>query len=317
MRTRFRRGVPPELVVVWALVLFVAAEIFVTYSRLPADDLYHVSGTGPDAAVGRVLVFLNYPVALIALPIILLALDRVAGLTVRTAGIAGLLLCSVVFWPGVVDQADLDAKAVNALPALGVAVAVALTIALARSRGVDPPIPVFRATGDRLRIGVTALALVAAVPWMLADLGLSLDGVPVLGSIWQTGELRSQPGVWALHPAVHHGHHHGMDGVLFVVTAFLLSRRIPAIDGARIRNATAAFLSLMLAYGVAEIANDFWLEQVVKRGWTDWEIPDVTRPSLSVGWGVIVLAAIAIYSLWFGRSERRPIDSHMPVPETP
>ena len=295
------RGVPAELLVVWAFFLVVAAEIFATYSRLAPEELYHVSGSGVTAGAGRALVFLNYPVALVALPAILLLLDRLA---VKGAGLLaaiGLALSATVFWPGVVDQADLDAKPVNALAALGVLVAVVMTIAVARRGGLEPLRRPLGTTEDRLRVALAAVALVLATPWLLADLGVSLDGVPVLGSVWQTGELRSQPGVAGLHPAVHHGHHHGMDGVLLTLTALLLSRTIPAIRRPRLRPSTAALLSLMLAYGLVALANDFWLEQVVKRGWTDWEIPDVTRPTISIGWAVIVIGACAVYRFWFGK----------------
>jgi hypothetical protein len=291
----------------------VAAEIFATYTRLPAGELYHVSGSGLAAGAGRVLVFLNYPTALIALVVILVVLDRLPGVGARVVGLAGLVLAAAVFWPGVVDQADLDARPVNVIAALGTVIAVGMTIVLARRGGVERPPPFLAARGDRLRVGIVAVAVVLAVPWLLADLGVSFNGVPVLGTIWQTGELRSQPGVAGLHPAVHHGHHHGMDGVLLVVTALLVSRKIPAIWNVRLRVPTAALLSLMLAYGVGQISNDFWIEQVVKRHWTDWEIPDTTRPSVSVAWGVIVLAAIAIYVLWFGRWSGRNRAAPVPI----
>jgi hypothetical protein len=200
-----------------------------------------------------------------------------------------------------VDQADLDAKLVNVLPALGAGIAAALTIAVGVRGGVERWQP--RRRHDRLRIVLAAAAVPIAVPWLLADLGVSLNGVPVLGSIWQTGELRTQPGVAGLHPAVHHGHHHGMDGVLLLWTALLASRAVPAVRRSGLRRFSAALLSLMLAYGIGEIANDFWVEQVVKRGWTDWAIPDVTVPSVSVGWLLILLGAAAIYWLWFGRED--------------
>jgi hypothetical protein len=315
---RGRRGAPGELLVLGGLVIFISAEIFATYARLPAHELYHVSGSGFEGGASRVLVYLNYPVALIAIVAILLALDRLPGVAARVAGAVGLVLSAAVFWPGVVDQGDLDARPVNVVAALGVAIAVGLTIVLARRGGIERP-PAFRASrGDTLRIGIVVVAVLLAVPWMLADLGISLNGVPILGSIWQTGELRTQPGVAGLHPSVHHGHHHGMDGLLLVVTALLLSRRIPAISSTRLRVPTAAYLSLMLAYGVGQISNDFWIEQVVKRHWTDWEIPDVTQPSLGIAWGLIVLAAIGIYVLWFGRWNGRDHAACAPmVVETP
>ena len=309
------RGVPREVLAVWGLFLVVAVEIFVTYTRLPAAELYHVSNSGLEGGAGRVLVFLNFPTALVALSLIPVLLDRLPGRRPRILAAAGVLLSAVVFWPGVVDQGDLDLKPVNMLPALGVLVAAGMTVAVARRGRVAGPRP--STAGDRLRIAIAAVALVLAVPWLLADLGFSLDGVPVLGTIWQTGELRTQPGLAELHPAVHHGHHHGMDGVLLLLTALLLSRALPAIRRRGLQWPTAAYASLMLAYGAAEIANDFWLEQVVKRGWTDWKIPDVTRPALSVAWAVVVVAAVAVYYLWFGPRRGRGIDANVPLGQTP
>jgi hypothetical protein len=296
------RGLPRELVVVWAVFLVVATEILVTYTRTPPEKLYHVSGEGFFAAAGRVLVFTSFPLALVALPLVLLLVDRLPGRLAEGLAVAGLALSAVVFWPGVVDQADLDAKPVNVLPALGVAIAAVMTIAVASRGGVERWQA--RLRNDWLRVALAAVPVPLAVPWFLADLGLSLNGVPVLGSIWQTGELRVQPGVVGLHPAVHHGHHHGMDGLLLVWTSLLVSRTLPAVRGRIVRRLAAAFLSLMLAYGIGEIANDFWVEQVVKRGWTDWEIPDVTVPSISVGWLLIVIGAAAVYRFWFSREDR-------------
>jgi hypothetical protein len=54
----------------------------------------------------------------------------------------------------------------------------------------------------------------------------------------------------------------------------------------------------MFCYGVANFANDFWIEQVVKRGWTSWEIPSVTEPRVSIAWSLIVIAAVALWALW-------------------
>jgi hypothetical protein len=138
------------------------------------------------------------------------------------------------------------------------------------------------------------VALVVAVPWILAESGVSLDGVPVLRTIYQTGELRTEPHRAGLHPAVHGGHHHGMDGVLLLLAALLLSRVLPSVRRRWVRAAVGAYLALMLAYGIGELANDAWTEQVVKRGWTSWSIHDVTRPSVSVAWAVVVLGAAAV-----------------------
>jgi hypothetical protein len=95
---------------------------------------------------------------------------------------------------------------------------------------------------------------------------------------------------------VHHGHHHGLDGVLLLLTALLLSRAVPTMRRRGLRVATGMYLALMAAYGIAVAANDFWFEQIVKRGWTSWTIPNVLYPKASLAWALVVLAAAAIYA---------------------
>jgi hypothetical protein len=286
-------GLPAEVIGVGLLFAALSVAIFVTYTRLPAAELYHVSGNGFSGGASRVLVFLNFPAALVAIAVLLLLAERSRDRASVTAAVAGIALCLPVFWPGVVDEADLDARPVNAVAAIGVGIAVAFAIAAAR-RGVEDV--TWRGRSDVARIVVATVALLLAVPWIAADLGVSFNGVPVLGTLYQTGELRSQPGNPVLHPAVHHGHHHGMDGLLLVLSALLLSRVVPSVRKGVVRTAATAYLALMLVYGAAEIANDFWLEQVVKRGWTDWAIPDTTVPKLSIAWGLILVVALVLFA---------------------
>src|SRR3954469_19603611 len=109
--------VPREVVAVWSLLLVDAVAILVTYSRLPAHELYHVSGSGLQGGLSRVLVDLNFPTALVAIAILLVLLDRLHRL--RAVVVAGIVLCLPVFWPGVVDEANLDARPVNVVAAIG------------------------------------------------------------------------------------------------------------------------------------------------------------------------------------------------------
>ena len=271
-----------EVRVVWVLLALVADAVFATYARLPPDQLYHVTGSGFRGGLSRVVVELNFPDALIALAVlgvIATALPR----ALRLVALVAALLCAVVFVPGVVSQANLDAKWINAAPALGVAVAFALTFFARRL-----PSP-RRVRGDRVRIGAAAALVVLAVPWIAAELGFYLDGVPVLGRIFQTGELVSYHGNLP-HPAVHHGVHHGLQGLVLVTAALLLSR---------LPNRISLFLALMVAYGLGNIANDDWLEQVAERGWTSWTIPPSLEPSVTWTWLAVLLATPVIWSLWF------------------
>jgi hypothetical protein len=258
--------------------------VLITYARLPAADLYHVTGSGLEGGLSRALVFANFPVALVAIPAALLAAERVGSRIAWAAAALAVGASAVVFWPRVVDQADLDAKAINAVPAVGVAVAIGLTFVAARRAGAG--LARWQRI-DRWRLGLVVVLVVAALPWIAADLGFSFDGVPVLGSIWQTGELRHQPGLPGLHPAIHHGHHHGMDGVLVAASALALARRPSRTWPTLI----SAYLALLFAYGLGNAANDFWLEQVAKRSWTSWLIPSLLRPSLHWAWAVVLAGA--------------------------
>ena len=222
------------------------------------------------------LVLLNFPLALAAI-----------GLAAFTAGPrllvrAAIGLCAVTALPGVVDQDDLDARWINAVPALGVALALALTLAAARRDGVAV---VRHARGDRLRLVLVLALLVLALPWLAAETGFHFPGDLFLG---EEVPAESDAGL----AAVHLGFHHGTGGVLLALTALALSR------AARSRS-LAAYLSVMLVYGLANALQDAWNEQLWKRGTADRHLGDVLRPELTVGWLVIVGAALAVYALWF------------------
>ena len=98
--------------------------------------------------------------------------------------------------------------------------------------------------------------------------------------------------------AVHLGFHHGTAGVLLALAALALSRA-PAT------RALAAYLSLMLAYGLGNAIQDGWNEQLWKRGTVDQHIESVLRPELSLGWLAILAGAAAIYAFWFRPARQR------------
>jgi hypothetical protein len=63
-------------------------------------------------------------------------------------------------------------------------------------------------------------------------------------------------------------------------------------------------LAFVFAYGVANMLQDFWTEQIVKRGWTSAEIPSLLHPSLSLGWAMILISASALELLALRRERR-------------
>jgi hypothetical protein len=289
---------------VWLVYGLVGLATVVTYARIEPAELYHTSVDGLAGGLGRALVFLNYPVALAAIATLAVSLDRLGTrpMWLVPAGAAA-VLCATVAAPGVVDQDDLDAKPVNALPTAGVAFAFLLSLVAVRCGRLGRLGP--RLRGDSVRIVLAGVLLIGAIPWFFAELGFYAPW-PFLAD-----EIRPEPGESALR-AVHLGRHHGIDGVLLALTALALSRTLPQLRREWLRLAFAAYLSLMLAYGLANAAQDFWLEQVVKRDWTDERLPSVIRPAFSVEWAVLVGAAAVLYVSWLGLRRAAPQPSADP-----
>jgi len=292
-----------EAFAVWALSALLALAVLVTYARLPAEELYNTSVEGVPGGFGRALVVVNFPLALVAVGIVGLVADRGRSRTVDLLALLAVALCLVVVVPGVVDQSDLDAKWVNAIPALGVALALGLTIAVARRRGIGGWRE--RVPGDWLRLAAASVVAVISVPWLFAELGFYADDLPGLGSLVYAQEVVPEPGQPALR-AVHLGHHHGTDGALLALVALALSRQLGRIARPRLRLATTAYVSLMLAYGLWNAVQDFWLEQLVKRGTVSVEIPSALRPSLSLAWLVLLAGAAAVYAVLVRRPAPEP-----------
>ena len=279
---------------IWLLVGLATVAALETYWRLPASELWKVSGTGASGGASRAFVFLSFSPALASIAVLAVVVDRLDRRRATLLGVAAAVLCATVAIPGVQTPNDLDAKWSNLAAVAGVLLALGLTV-WAGTRGRREAVRTTRA-GDLARALTGAVALLFAAPYIAAELGFFLDGVPLLGWIFQTGRLRPEtPGSSAIHAAVHHGHHHGLDGFLLTVTALLLSRLLGGIRRKRLRTATAAYLSLMLVYGLTNMANDLWSEQVVKRDWTTWQIPDVLTPTADAAWAAMIACAVVVY----------------------
>ena len=282
---------------VWLLFGLAAVAVFVTYWRLPPSELWKVSHSGFAGGAGRAFVFLSFSSALAALPVLAIAVDRLDDRRATVTAVVAAVLCATVAIPGVQTPNDLDAKWANLPAVFGVALAVVLSVWARRSG--RPELAHAKRAGDRARLVTAAVLVFASAPYIAAELGFFLDGVPLLGWIFETGAIRPEPGAGYSHAAVHHGHHHGLDGLLLALSVLLLSRLVGTIRRSRLRVATAAYLSLLLAYALGNLANDLWVEQVTKRGWTAWQIPDVLQPHLSVAWAVLLLAGAGFYALLF------------------
>jgi hypothetical protein len=285
-----------DVYVVWALFFLAAVAVFETYWRLPPSETWKVHNTGFVGGAGRAFVFLSFSCALAGIGVLPIVVDRLESRRADLAGIAALVLCVTVALPGVQTQSHLDPKWANLPAVLGVAVAFVLTVCASRSGRREFPRASRR--GDIARLIVGGVSLFFAAPYIAAELGFFLDGVPALRWIFLTGAIRPEPGAGYSHAAVHHGHHHGLDGFLLCATALLLSRLVGSIRRPILRTVTAVYLALLLVYGLTNQAQDLWTEQVVKRGWTNWDIPDVLQPSLSAAWAAMIVCGLLIYVLF-------------------
>jgi hypothetical protein len=283
-----------EAIATWALWALVVLAILVTYSRLEPAELYHVSREGIDGGLSRALVELNFPIALVAVALVLVALGALPA-RAWLAGGPAIALCAVTAWPGVVDQDDLDARWVNAVSALGFATALVLTAVATQRAGAGAAA---RLRLDLLRVVLAVVVLFLSIPWIAAILGFYLpEGVFIM----ERPALEADGTTIA---AVHLGQHHGFMGSLILVSALLLSR--PRLSG-RLGTATWLYVSLAFAYGGVNMVQDAWNEQLVKRGWLDWKIPSALQPGLDPIWlvvlGVAALAALALR--WEARADSR------------
>jgi hypothetical protein len=302
MRRRSHRAGLTEVWIVWLLFVLSAIAVFETYWRIPPRDLWKVTNTGFVGGAGRAFVFVSFSAALAAVAVLGIVSDRLEDRRADLVALVSLILCATVAYPGVQTESHLDPKWSNTYAVVGVVLAVALTV-WAASSGRPERVRTSLA-GDRARLVVGGISLFFAAPYIAAELGFFLDGVPVLGWIFQTGTVKPEPGSGDLHAAVHHGHHHGMDGFLLVATALLLSRQLGGIRRPVQRTLTAAYLSLMLVYGLTNQTQDLWTEQIVKRGWTSWEIPNVLHPSASAVWAAMVAVAAVFYFAFFSSHSR-------------
>jgi hypothetical protein len=270
-----------DALVTWALWGLTLLAMLVTYTRLDPEQLYHVSRDGIDGGLSRVLVALNFPIALIVIALVLVAMDPLPK-RAWWIGAPAIVLCAVTALPGVVDDQDLDARLVNVVPAVGVALGAGLAVAAARRTSNRLAA---RQPFDRVRWAVAGVSLVLSLPWIFAELGmyapewLFITERPIVGADGSTS------------PAVHLGHHHGLDGALFVVSAVLLSRL--RLRSPKLTTATTRYVSLVFAYGAVNLVQDVWNEQLVKRGWIDWKIPSALTPAPEPIWLVILLVAAA------------------------
>jgi hypothetical protein len=284
----------------WTMWIVVCAATWATNARIPVALLYGFHGAGVISAAGRVVVLLGWPVALAAIPLMAVAVERFlayphsprSARIVGVAAVVSIVLCVTIAWPGAQKGTHLDAKFINAPAAVGVAIAFGLTIYVVATTGRGVTLPRTRVAVAWAAVFLVVLFL--SLPWLFANLGYYVGDVPGLRRLFTSEQVVPESGYPRLR-AVHLGNHEGIDGVLLAITAVVLMRTLGEIVGSARRTALAAYLSLLLVYGLAVALADGWHEQIVKRGWTAWRVPSVLHPSASWAWLVVLVAALVVW----------------------
>lgn len=273
-----------EALATWALWGLTTVMVLVTYSWVDPAETYHVSRHGIVGGLSRSVTLINFPIALIAIALLMVAVAALPR-SAWWAGAPAIALCATIPW--FVDQANLDAHWGNAIPALGVAIAAVLTGVATRRAGVAfAP----RRPWDAARVAVSVVVLLLSLPWITANLGFNFPGDFFMGE--EPG--RDVDGMAIT--AVHLGHHHGLDGAILILSVLLLSRM--SIPARGLRVATYFWLGAMFSYGAVNLAQDGWNEQFVKRGWVETGIPSALVPAAKPIWLVVIaFAVIAAYVL--------------------
>ncbi len=286
-----------EVISVWAAYTAIAVAISLTERRRQAIN-------GPwEAAGSPVLAFTAHPWSLAAVPQATIAWARLpvemrAAASTRAA-IAGIVGGSLVASRRPPGRPRLAVESGGVAIVVAAATMTGEAIWQAGCRSAAAPAP-----GDRLRLGLAQTLVLSSVPWILADLGLYSGDFPGLRRLFLSRETPISPG----EVAVHLGHHHGMDGTLLALTALALSRPLHSMRHDRVRAGLSLSLSMLLVYGLSRTVEDFWNEQVVKRGRAHRKPPIIVRQGRPEGrwaWVALGAGAVAVDRSWFRRGATR------------
>ncbi len=289
-----------EVIGAWGLLGLDAVAIYRLYAgSLDAPGLMR-RRTGREAGIDQLLALGRHPglpVAIGVMPITMCRLERrdrlpVALGAVAAGGMAALALDRMRTVESVISRDDVLAASV-------IVAALGMTAGSALTGGIGP----LRGIGDRdtARVIIATGLVTHGLPWLLADLGIYAGDLPGLGRVVLSRQLLPEGASW---PAVHLGHHHGLDGTLLGLAALILSRSLPDVRPVALREGLSLYVAFLLVHGTTRAAEDGWNEQVVKRGWSRRRVPLIVarrRPVRPRLWAGMLGCAAVIHVVWFRR----------------
>ena len=304
----------------WVVIIFYSIPLFVVNAILPSSERYGISEEGFLAGFYRLILWLNFPVAVLSLLCNFIVLDiwldkrKEEGhlrsfyghkiwpvLTVLSS-----FLCLIVVFPGVLDDKNLQFDLVHLLPATGVLLSLIGFFSVFNLLS-DPEkktsSPFEKIVGSKQKanwpIGIgLVLALLLSLPWIFADLGIYIGDIPLLGKAWMSREPTPHR-EWLA--AVHLGHHHGMDGLFLLFFALLIGKDLSDLALSSLRLSLSFCCALLVPYGFWALFSDFWEEQIWKRGVTDLCFDNALTPQVNLYWLGFLVVALLVHFFWFSQ----------------
>jgi hypothetical protein len=157
---------------------------------------------------------------------------------------------------------------------------------------------------DWLSLAAAVAAIAMSVPVIFALAGFYTADLPLLRSIYMSRGV--QDGVETVY--VHVGEHHGFAGLFMMIAGLALARAVVVMRPSWLRLVAGWYVSLLVIYGATNMVQDFWGEQLVKRGTTDHTIPNMLRPALTIDWLYVAAGVVVfwfVYFRLFGESGQR------------
>jgi len=127
-----------------------------------------------------------------------------------------------------------------------------------------------------------------SIPWFLANLGLFATDIPVLNYIFLGVEDFNG------YPSVHLGGHHGYKGAATFFLMILVFTTARYFYDKRIRAITGLTASYLLVWGFYNMFEDFFVEQLYKRGLIERIIPQ-PGPDFEMLFPLYFIVALFIY----------------------
>ena len=185
----------------------------------------------------------------------------------RAWWLAGPAIALCATMPLFVSQSHLNARWQNLVPGIGVALALGLGVAAIRRAGtsLQPRLP-----GDPVRLILAAVVLVLSLPWIAAELGFHLPGISSWGRALPNGGRAPRGG----------GAPRRAPRMAWLADATLRAFLSRVQAAGRLRISLLVGTAALAAYGAVNATQDFWQEQLVKRGTVDWAIPSALYPGL-------------------------------------